>query len=334
MKKIGIYQIKNIKNNKIYIGQSMDVEDRIKNHLKQLKSNKHKNYKLQEEFNSYGEHCFQASVLEECEPHLLTRREGILCHENEVWDNKKGYNIGKLLDYRRLSEEEAIYYKDLILHYIHNSYRSGFYKAKTFCAKFQKETIFFDLDFEQISISMHEITNEDKDKYKCFIQWDYFNKTLTFHPYDKDFASKEYLFANLDENINEEKYINYDFFKEHKFKETKYISDEIFSLSEYENSNTNEIKQIEIDLIKKQAYNLEKIMSLTDLNNDYKAFFIETFTNEVKKYSSKKIDFGLVDLLEPLLEEFLYEDDGKCGLEFIIYLHSHPIFEKIRDISK
>lgn len=44
---IGIYKITNLINNKIYIGQSKDVEHRIKDHISGLNHNKGHNPHLQ-----------------------------------------------------------------------------------------------------------------------------------------------------------------------------------------------------------------------------------------------------------------------------------------------
>lgn len=65
----GVYIIKNIVNNKIYIGStfsSKGVCNRIKEHLRKLKANTHVNQYLQNSFNKYLEHNFYVSILEDC----------------------------------------------------------------------------------------------------------------------------------------------------------------------------------------------------------------------------------------------------------------------------
>lgn len=52
---IGIYQIKNKINGKVYIGQSINIEKRLKRHLNDLRKLKHRNQHLQNAFNKYGE---------------------------------------------------------------------------------------------------------------------------------------------------------------------------------------------------------------------------------------------------------------------------------------
>lgn len=50
----GIYMIKNKINGKIYIGQSLDIERRKKQHFYSLSSNNHPNFHLQNSYNKYG----------------------------------------------------------------------------------------------------------------------------------------------------------------------------------------------------------------------------------------------------------------------------------------
>lgn len=62
--KIGIYQIRNIINNKKYIGQTTDrFIERYWNHLWKLKNNKHENIHLQNSFNAYTENNFVFEVI-------------------------------------------------------------------------------------------------------------------------------------------------------------------------------------------------------------------------------------------------------------------------------
>lgn len=54
----GVYKITCNKNNKVYIGETMDFNRRWNEHKSQLKSNKHDNFKLQNDYNKYGEDSF------------------------------------------------------------------------------------------------------------------------------------------------------------------------------------------------------------------------------------------------------------------------------------
>ena len=54
MMNCGIYCIKNLINNKVYIGKTNDLQSRWKNHLFVLRANTHSNKHLQTAFNNMG----------------------------------------------------------------------------------------------------------------------------------------------------------------------------------------------------------------------------------------------------------------------------------------
>ena len=61
---IGIYALYWEEQDLIYIGQSKEIERRLRDHLKQLRDNNHYNYKVQGTFNTYGKpDCI---VIEKC----------------------------------------------------------------------------------------------------------------------------------------------------------------------------------------------------------------------------------------------------------------------------
>lgn len=59
-----IYRITNIITNKCYVGITEDYPRRMKKHIKDLNSNKHHSYKLQEAWNRYGSDKFEWTVRE------------------------------------------------------------------------------------------------------------------------------------------------------------------------------------------------------------------------------------------------------------------------------
>jgi group I intron endonuclease len=63
----GIYMIKNTLNNKVYIGSSNDIKDRVKHHFTALKFNKHQNKKLQRSYNKHGKENFISKTLIVCD---------------------------------------------------------------------------------------------------------------------------------------------------------------------------------------------------------------------------------------------------------------------------
>ena len=81
---IGIYKIENINNNKIYIGQSLDIKRRIRQHLCK------KDTLIDCLIQKLGVENFVFSVVEECEVDLLNEREKYWIDYYNSYEN--GYN--------------------------------------------------------------------------------------------------------------------------------------------------------------------------------------------------------------------------------------------------
>jgi group I intron endonuclease len=62
---IGIYAIRNMINDKMYIGKSDDIIKRWKSHQKELREGHHRNSRLQSDWNLHGEAAFRFIILEE-----------------------------------------------------------------------------------------------------------------------------------------------------------------------------------------------------------------------------------------------------------------------------
>ena len=60
-----VYLIKNIKNNKIYVGSTVEVEKRMRSHRNGLVGGYHDNWKLQKDFDLYGDSVFEYMLLHE-----------------------------------------------------------------------------------------------------------------------------------------------------------------------------------------------------------------------------------------------------------------------------
>lgn len=92
LKLSGIYQIKNIVNDKKYIGSAKNFQKRINTHLYLLRKDRHHSGKLQEDFNYFGEDNFEFSILE-----LVNNKHELLKYEQKWLDlfdsSNKGYNI-------------------------------------------------------------------------------------------------------------------------------------------------------------------------------------------------------------------------------------------------
>ena len=90
-KKSGIYQIRNLVNGKIYVGSSINLRKRMKDHFRDLRNNRHANQHLQKAYNKYGLDKFVFEVLEYVEKDVLLKREQYYIDTLNVVN--EGYNI-------------------------------------------------------------------------------------------------------------------------------------------------------------------------------------------------------------------------------------------------
>lgn len=89
----GIYKIRNIINNKIYIGSAIDIKKRWRDHKWYLKENKHHNQHLQASYNKYGLENFEFIIELKCELNNLLLEEKRLIEKFKSNNNIYGYNI-------------------------------------------------------------------------------------------------------------------------------------------------------------------------------------------------------------------------------------------------
>lgn len=88
----GVYAITNIVNNKKYIGQSVDVYVRWRNHKSALKNNRHNNEHLQSAWNKYGAENFIFEILAICDDSEIDDVEQYYISLFNCMNNECGYN--------------------------------------------------------------------------------------------------------------------------------------------------------------------------------------------------------------------------------------------------
>lgn len=88
--KTGIYLIKNKLNGKCYVGQSIDIEARWKQHI--IDSKNKCNQAIHKAISKYGKENFEFSVLEECSADELDEREIHWIKELDTFNSNSGYN--------------------------------------------------------------------------------------------------------------------------------------------------------------------------------------------------------------------------------------------------
>ena len=91
-KQIGIYVIRNKVNDKVYIGQSKDIDGRWRQHLSHLRRGIHKNEHLQNAWNKYGEINFEFSILELCDVCDMDNLERYYIKKYDSINANFGYN--------------------------------------------------------------------------------------------------------------------------------------------------------------------------------------------------------------------------------------------------
>lgn len=91
---IGVYKITNIKNNKLYIGSSINIRKRWREHRKDLNNNIHHSVYLQRSWNRHGSDSFVFEIIE-----LVNNKKLVISREQFWLDNLKpferdrGYNM-------------------------------------------------------------------------------------------------------------------------------------------------------------------------------------------------------------------------------------------------
>lgn len=91
MMRSGIYCITDVKKQRRYVGQSVHVSERMKQHLRKLKKGEHANKRLQADYNEDWRY-FRLDLLEICPVERLGEREAYWSNYYDVFNPEHGYN--------------------------------------------------------------------------------------------------------------------------------------------------------------------------------------------------------------------------------------------------
>lgn len=167
---IGIYLITNKVNGKVYVGQSVDIDRRIKEHYRSsqpeiysLKNDRDYKTPIHLAMNKYGIENFSVEILEECDKKDLDNKEKYWIDFYKSNNAQFGYNLteggqksfalcGEHHSQAKLSEKEVVEIKDLLK----NSNKSIAEISKLF-PQVSKATI--------SSINVGNIWNYNEDSY-------------------------------------------------------------------------------------------------------------------------------------------------------------------------
>ena len=111
---IGIYKITNIITKDAYIGQSIQIEERFKEHKNPTNWKREKNKKLYQNFLNFGLNNFTFEVLEECEIQELNEKEQYWISYYNTYPNQYNmtpggqFNAGECHPSHKLTEQDII----------------------------------------------------------------------------------------------------------------------------------------------------------------------------------------------------------------------------------
>jgi group I intron endonuclease len=104
----GIYKIENLVDGKIYIGSSLNLENREYKHFWMLNRNNHDNQHLQNSYNKFGVKSFKFSIIEECCEIFLIERENYYINQYRSFNQEFGYNMALVNDFRRNTYNDEV----------------------------------------------------------------------------------------------------------------------------------------------------------------------------------------------------------------------------------
>lgn len=175
----GIYEIRNIINNKVYIGSSKDVYERWKKHKNDLKNHNHHSEHLQHAWNKYGEKNFKFSIIEKCQFNDLIIREQYYIDYYKSSECDYGYNMSKIAGRPCLTKEQ--------LSKMSKSLSEKFKGENCWCNIYSEEQILSlikdlktgNYSYKQLS-DIHKISYDIVASVASHSSWKYLTKNIDF----------------------------------------------------------------------------------------------------------------------------------------------------------
>jgi hypothetical protein len=106
----GIYFIASKIDGKLYIGQSKKLNNRINDHFRRLRNNKHQNRHLQYAYNLYGKDNFYYEIIEYCDENMLSNAESFYISYLKTYNDSIGYNLKVEIGEHSIHSENTIKY--------------------------------------------------------------------------------------------------------------------------------------------------------------------------------------------------------------------------------
>ena len=190
MDTIGIYMIKNIINNRVYIGKSKHIEQRFKEYSNSLKNNYCHNSKLQDDYDQFGIESFNFKILEGCDYCDLDRLESEYIRQFDAYKN--GYNVQDVLNYDILNNKILVCsVKNLLLTAM--SKRNSTEQEEFLLTDIASE---LKISTNDLKVIINDITWTDFEKYDTEIRLE---RTYTIHRLRRICISK--LQKRIDESL-------------------------------------------------------------------------------------------------------------------------------------
>lgn len=296
--KFGIYIIKNKVNNKVYIGQSVDIDKRIKKHFNLLENKTHYNEHLQNAFNKYGRNNFFVDVLEECPVEKLNEREKYYIQLYDSATREKGYNIeygGNNSTVSNETKEKLMIQKssknieDII------SIKKELYKGtprkiisqKYNISKGNLDAIAQLNNYRLIAEELNEGILHKKNKYNQ-------KRNNTILRMLKQGFSNKQISDKLQVSISVVEKVKYKY-PDLRFKNKNERID-----------NYNKVQQL-----KEQGYRPSEIIKILGISSSVVYRYYKEEVNPNKNLSYKKVDSGITNKIIKLSEQYNYSEIGK-----------------------